>query len=157
MTIIPKEQPPPPAYSTTQIIEDIPAHYGDDDSLVTAVIGPIGRWQIRRCVLLGLTFLMLAAHMMPYPLLAAKPRAFWCVESTGMGNGSSPHDPCTVHVDGVDTGRECTRWEFEPAAGGGVSLVEDFQLVCGREHLLSVRQVRTQQVYHIFYLFTCIR
>ena len=100
---------------------------------------------MRRCVLCGLTFLLLAAHMMPYSLLSSRPDSFWCVESQHNGtvddDPGGQFDPCRVYdARNVDTGRQCQRWEFG-ADGRGVSIVEDFQLVCHREHLLSVRQV----------------
>ncbi len=67
--------------------------YDEDSSVVSAAIGPVGSWQLRKATLLGIAMIFLAFHSMSYPLLARE-REFKCVR-----NGSAVVQDSQCYVD----------------------------------------------------------
>ncbi|TRY61313.1 hypothetical protein TCAL_10704 [Tigriopus californicus] len=100
-------------------------------SVVTQTIGHIGRWQLEKVALLGFIFVPFSWHVMAYPLLSQE-KAYWCSQDPFQGEDID--DACQSVTEDF-----CHDWDFEE--GHGITLQEDFDLVCHNAHLLSLRQI----------------
>ena len=108
----------------------------DEETIVARAIGPVGRWQVEKSILLGLCSVPFAWHFIQYPMITQEKR-FWCKVPTGDPGGGGGNHTTSTRCPPVEV--PCVEWEFEE--DGGVSLQQDFQLVCQNEDLLSVRQI----------------
>lgn len=95
------------------------------ESILSVTIGDIGVWQLEKATLIGLSSFPFVFHMMSYPLLS-QDKEFKCIVNT---EDVTLSDQCD---------ESCTAWTFEDS--GGLSLQEDFGLICAKEYLLSLRQ-----------------
>jgi MFS family permease len=100
-------------------------------------LGKIGRWQIEKALLLGLSLTPLSWHYLSYPLLSA-PKAFQCLTTTNSSSSVMIFNDNQCYTDN-DRITPCQEWIFPD--DGSLTLQEDFGLVCGHQWLLSLRQI----------------
>ena len=96
------------------------------ESILSVTIGDIGVWQLEKATLIGLSSFPFVFHMMSYPLLS-QDKEFKCIVNSE--DDRTLTDQCH---------ESCTAWTFEESEG--LSLQEDFGLICDNEYLLSLRQ-----------------
>ncbi|XP_037951380.1 organic cation transporter protein [Teleopsis dalmanni] len=131
----------------------------EESDVISDLIGHIGKWQLIWTITLCLFQIPPTLHMFTFVFQTAE-KDFWCARPTDMldmnattwKNLTQPNgDSCTI-LDSDDyftlltlaaedntSYTNCKNFEFYHAEGDtSVTLVEEFNLVCGRRNLLSV-------------------
>lgn len=146
---------------TTSTSEERTNDVEEQDDIISKSIGVYGRWQLQLTFLLSLVNVPCTWHIFAFTFQAAE-KKLWCARPNYLENVdpelwvnyTQPVDHCSI-IDISDLNSSvynsfqliknlnknlvsCEKWEFED---DGRTLIEDFNLVCDRYHLINLAEM----------------